>query len=291
MAADPSQRLKLGKLAGVCAAEGLHLANLALFKGPSPTGWTLKPDRAMSFPDFTFGTHAIEVAVDTETGEVTVLESVACHDVGRAINRDAGDGQIQGGSAQGLGYALTENYIVRQGVTLTPSLAEYLVPTSSISQPPRPSSWNRAPGSVPSEPKGSANRPYPGGGRRWRMPWPMPWACQSMSCRSRRSTCSRQWHVLQRGDWKASQRRPPELSEWEKGAVDQPYDLLLVNGLVVTGQGVRRADVAVNGDAHRRSGRRADCRGSTVPRHRRPREAHLPRHHRCTRASGLPGRR
>jgi CO/xanthine dehydrogenase Mo-binding subunit len=128
--ADPTQRLPLAKLAGVCAAEGLHLANLALFKGPFTDG--LDPETGLGdvFPDFTFGAYAVEVAVDTETGEVNVLKSVACHDVGRAINPAAVDGQIQGGTAQGLGYALTEDFVVRQGVTLTPSLSEYLIPTT-----------------------------------------------------------------------------------------------------------------------------------------------------------------
>ncbi len=130
VAADPDQRLPLAKLAQVCASEGLPLANLALFKGPFTDRLDPETGQGDVFPDFTFGTHAIEVAVDTETGEVRVLKSVGCHDVGRAINPAAVDGQIQGGSAQGLGYALTENYIVRQGMTLTPSLSEYLVPTT-----------------------------------------------------------------------------------------------------------------------------------------------------------------
>jgi len=82
------------------------------------------------FPDFTFGAHAIEVAVDTETGEITILKSVGCHDVGRAINPVAVVGQIQGGSAQGIGYALMEEVIVREGVIQTPSLSEYLIPTA-----------------------------------------------------------------------------------------------------------------------------------------------------------------
>jgi CO/xanthine dehydrogenase Mo-binding subunit len=82
------------------------------------------------FPDFTFGAYAVEVAVDTETGEVTVLKAAACHDIGRAINRAAVEGQIAGGGMQGLGYALMENLIVKEGVIQTLSLSEYLIPTS-----------------------------------------------------------------------------------------------------------------------------------------------------------------
>jgi len=122
--------LPLKKLVAMCAAEGLPLSNLALFTAPFTDGIDPETGQGDVFPDFTFGTQAVEVAVDTETGEVTVLKSVACHDIGRAINPAAVVGQIAGGSHQGLGYALTEEYVMESGVTKTPSLAEYLIPTS-----------------------------------------------------------------------------------------------------------------------------------------------------------------
>jgi CO/xanthine dehydrogenase Mo-binding subunit len=125
-----SDLLSLAELAAMCAAEGLPLFNLAQFNAPFTA--TLNPENLQGdvFPDFTFGAHAVEVAVDTETGEVTLLKSVACHDVGRAINPAAVVGQIQGGAAQGLGYALMEDVQVKEGVIQTPSLSEYLIPTS-----------------------------------------------------------------------------------------------------------------------------------------------------------------
>ena len=127
---DPENSLPLADLAAMCAAEGLPLSNLALFRAPFSA--KLDPENLQGpiFPDFTFGAHAVEVAVDTETGEVTLLKSAACHDVGRAINPVAVEGQIQGGSAQGLGYALMEDVVVEEGVIQTPSLSEYLIPTS-----------------------------------------------------------------------------------------------------------------------------------------------------------------
>ena len=127
---DPENSLPLADLAAMCAAEGLPLSNLALFRAPFSA--TLDPENLQGpiFPDFTFGAHAVEVAVDTETGEITLLKSAACHDVGRAINPTAVEGQIQGGSAQGLGYALMEEVVVKEGIIQTPSLAEYLIPTS-----------------------------------------------------------------------------------------------------------------------------------------------------------------
>ncbi|SMB91895.1 Molybdopterin-binding domain of aldehyde dehydrogenase [Thermanaeromonas toyohensis ToBE] len=83
-----------------------------------------------AYAAYTFATQAAEVEVDTETGEVTVLRVVAAHDVGRAINPLAIEGQIEGGVAMGLGYALIEELILDQGRPLTPTLAEYLIPAA-----------------------------------------------------------------------------------------------------------------------------------------------------------------
>ncbi len=127
---DPAQTLELSNLAKVCAGEGLPLANLAMFKAPFSDPIDPATGQGRVFPDFTFGAYGVEVAVDTETGEVTVLKAVTCSDVGRAINRAAAIGQLAGGGMQGLGYALMENLIVEQGVIKTPSFAEYLIPTS-----------------------------------------------------------------------------------------------------------------------------------------------------------------
>lgn len=128
---EASQNMPLTQLIALCATEGLPRANLSLFKAPFTE--KLDPDNAQGniWPDYTFGAQAVEVAVDMETGEVRVLKSAACHDVGRALNPAAVAGQIEGGAAQGLGYALMEDVQIVNGVTLTPSFAEYLLPTAS----------------------------------------------------------------------------------------------------------------------------------------------------------------
>lgn len=126
----PPQSMPLAELVKLCAAEGLPLANLALFKAPFTEGVDPETGQGRVFPDFTFGAVAVEVAVDTETGQVQVLKSVACHDVGRAINPAAVEGQIAGGTNQGMGYALIEEFKLREGRIVTPSLSEYLLPTA-----------------------------------------------------------------------------------------------------------------------------------------------------------------
>jgi len=59
-----------------------------------------------------FAAHFAEVEVDLETGEIGILQYVAIHDVGKAINPSGVEGQIQGGVAQGLGYALIEDSMI-----------------------------------------------------------------------------------------------------------------------------------------------------------------------------------
>jgi len=82
-----------------------------------------------AYAAYTFASQVAEVEVDTETGEVKVLRIVAAHDVGRAINPLGVEGQIEGGVAMGIGYALIENLQLEEGWPLTPSFAEYLLPT------------------------------------------------------------------------------------------------------------------------------------------------------------------
>jgi CO/xanthine dehydrogenase Mo-binding subunit len=127
---NPERSISLADLASMCAADGLPLSNLYEFKAPFTDPIDPETGQGRIWPDFTFGAHAVEVAVDTETGQVDVLKNIACHDIGRAINYAAAEGQITGGSHQGLGYALMEDFKLKEGYVQTRSLSEYLVPTS-----------------------------------------------------------------------------------------------------------------------------------------------------------------
>ena len=72
--------------------------------------------RGTTHPDFTFGAQSAEVAVDIETGQVKVIKIVSCYDVGKALNKAAVEGQMEGGSIYGMGYALYEDYRLEKGV-------------------------------------------------------------------------------------------------------------------------------------------------------------------------------
>tara|TARA_B100000029_G_scaffold178804_2_gene176165 strand:+ start:873 stop:3089 length:2217 start_codon:yes stop_codon:yes gene_type:complete len=69
-----------------------------------------------------------EVAIDKETGRITLLKLTSAHDVGVVINPTGHQGQINGGVAQGLGQAMMEELIVDQGYVQTLSFADYKLP-------------------------------------------------------------------------------------------------------------------------------------------------------------------
>jgi xanthine dehydrogenase YagR molybdenum-binding subunit len=79
----------------------------------------------------TFGAQCVEVEVDIETAEVTVLRAVSTQDCGRIVNPTLADSQVLGAITQGIGFALTEERVVdvARGVVLNANLEGYKVPT------------------------------------------------------------------------------------------------------------------------------------------------------------------
>src|SRR5579859_5217409 len=97
-----------------------------------PRGTTrLDPDtgQADAHMQFAFAAHRAVVDVDTELGLLKVVELATAQDVGKAINPQAVEGQIEGGSAQGLGLAVMEEIQVKDGVIRNASFTDYLLPT------------------------------------------------------------------------------------------------------------------------------------------------------------------
>jgi CO/xanthine dehydrogenase Mo-binding subunit len=72
-----------------------------------------------------FAAQAAVVEVSEATGEVRVVKLASAHDVGRALNPPAAEGQIHGGIHMGLGYALSEELVIREGRVLNPQFMEY----------------------------------------------------------------------------------------------------------------------------------------------------------------------
>jgi CO/xanthine dehydrogenase Mo-binding subunit len=81
---------------------------------------------------YTYGAHAAVVEVDEKTGDVRVLTVVAVHDLGKVLNRGAVDGQIHSGVMMGVGYVLSENFVVEKGINLTNNLGKVGLPYADM---------------------------------------------------------------------------------------------------------------------------------------------------------------
>lgn len=97
-----------------------------------PRTTSLDLETGAGVPNYCYGysAQAVEVEVDTRTGVTRVARIISVHDVGRAINRQQVEGQIEGCLAQAVGYTLTENLLTRDGKILTPYFSTYLLPTT-----------------------------------------------------------------------------------------------------------------------------------------------------------------
>ncbi len=124
------RRVAFRELAAACARAHRPRSVFSIYQAPAGQVMDFETGQGKVFPDFTFGSQAAEVEVDERTGEVAVRALTACYDVGRAINRNSVEGQMEGGAAMGLGYALLEEDRVVEGVTVTPNLMTYLIPTA-----------------------------------------------------------------------------------------------------------------------------------------------------------------
>ncbi len=107
-----------------------------MYRPPPTTPFDPATGRAQ--PNFAYGyvAQAVEVEVDIETGQVQLLEVVCANDVGKVINPQQVQGQIEGAIVQAQGYALMEYLVSDEGMIRNPFLSTYLIPTS-LDVPPR----------------------------------------------------------------------------------------------------------------------------------------------------------
>lgn len=78
---------------------------------------------------YAFGAQGVELEVDVETGEIKILHMIAAHDVGRVLNPQGLEGQINGALAQGVGYALYEEVLSEKGKIQNTNFRDYKIPT------------------------------------------------------------------------------------------------------------------------------------------------------------------
>lgn len=99
--------------------------------------YPVDPETGQGHTHYAFGfvAHRAVVDVDVELGLVKVVEIATAQDVGKAMNPQAVEGQIEGGASHGIGFALMEEIQVKDGCVRNPSFTDYLIPTT-LDMPP-----------------------------------------------------------------------------------------------------------------------------------------------------------
>ena len=120
------QAIAFGDVVGILKSEGRQPN--ATYEYWAPDTQPLGSAGDMHFA-YSFAAQAAEVEVDMETGQVYVLNVIAATDVGRAINPLGLLGQVEGGVMMGIGNALTEEFILEEGLLFSDRLARYRMPS------------------------------------------------------------------------------------------------------------------------------------------------------------------
>jgi len=104
---------------------------IGTYKYEPPRTTPFDPDTGYCFPNFTYGyvAEGIDLEVDVDTGQIKILNAICTIDVGKAINPQQLEGQIEGCVVQVMGHALMEDLIQKDGQVLTKKLSTYLIPT------------------------------------------------------------------------------------------------------------------------------------------------------------------
>jgi CO/xanthine dehydrogenase Mo-binding subunit len=132
----------LAEMAKVTAAEGQPWKEAVALcvkhqVGLAAHGWAVPPETTFDLGTgqgapyicYSFSANVVEAEVDTETGETRVTRVVSGHDCGKVVNPTTGEGQIEGGVVQGLGYALTEEHALKDGRIVNDQFSTYIIPT------------------------------------------------------------------------------------------------------------------------------------------------------------------
>jgi len=125
----PGRRISLSEAIGKLREKGIAPAGEGTFN-PETSPLDPKTGQGSPYGTYAFAAQAALVSVDTDTGEVEVIELVASHDVGKAVNPRSVIAQVEGGVSMGIGYGLMEEVTVKEGVIRNPRFSEYFIPTA-----------------------------------------------------------------------------------------------------------------------------------------------------------------
>ncbi len=125
-----NERVGFAELVAECQRRRMSLKEEGKVFKPLPL-WDMSAGHGDLAPSYAFGVHVAEVEVDTELGKVDVINYIAAHDSGTVVVREQYESQIIGGVAQGLGYALMEELILKDGVIRNKTFLDYHIPTAA----------------------------------------------------------------------------------------------------------------------------------------------------------------
>ena len=125
---DDSARIPLREVATAAYWTGFPLMNLAFSRAPS-AAFDDETHQGDIYIAYNFGTHFMRVRIDLWTGRVEVLQHLAAHDVGKAVNPQGVEGQVEGASLIGFGLAHLERIEQVNGRITNANFADYAVPT------------------------------------------------------------------------------------------------------------------------------------------------------------------
>jgi len=125
---SPGRSVSVERVARIAYYDkGKPLAGRGYYNGPESPSPDVSTYFGNTSPAYCFAAQVAEVEVDLGTGLVKILNLVAAHDLGKAINPMAAEGQIEGGVVQGIGYALMEDLVCSKGEAINPNFSDYKV--------------------------------------------------------------------------------------------------------------------------------------------------------------------
>ncbi|MGB9622394.1 MAG: xanthine dehydrogenase family protein molybdopterin-binding subunit, partial [Candidatus Bathyarchaeia archaeon] len=125
----PSNKISFAELAEELYVRGISPASYGFYTSPKRY-FDPETGLGVNYSVYTFAASVAEVEVDLDTGETKVLKVWPAMDVGKAIDPLMIEGQIEGAVSQGMGFALMENLILKDGVVLNPSFKDYIIPSA-----------------------------------------------------------------------------------------------------------------------------------------------------------------
>jgi CO/xanthine dehydrogenase Mo-binding subunit len=112
------------------AIHGKNLRIQRQYQTPPGLSWDDATYRGDAYPVYSWATDIVEVEIDLDTAETKILSCYTAHDIGRPIHPVLAEGQIEGGTLQGLGYAFMEEVVWKNGRVFNDRLTNYIIPTS-----------------------------------------------------------------------------------------------------------------------------------------------------------------